>query len=247
MQHRGERRDPVDHGGVDHLAAPGQPALVQRGEDAEREVGAAAAEVGQQVQRRQRRRVGRAEREHAARDRGVVDVVARLGGPRPRLPPAGGPAVDQARVDAPAARQVRGRASRRRPGRMPSRNTSARLDQPQQHRPARGAAQVDPDPPVPPGARVVLQRQPGERPGPARAVHPGHLGAEIAQQHHREGNRPEGCSGRRRVTSPSAWAAGPVAGRGAGPRSPVLPLRVAALAERGHALGGVREANTGSR
>ena len=55
VQHGGERRHPVHHGGVDHLAPPGQPALVQRGEDAEREVGAAAAEVGQQVQRRQRR------------------------------------------------------------------------------------------------------------------------------------------------------------------------------------------------
>ncbi len=79
VQHGGERRDPVDHGGVDHLAAPGPPALVQGGEDAEGEVGAAAAEVGQQVQRRQRRRVRGTEREHAAGDRGVVDVVARLG------------------------------------------------------------------------------------------------------------------------------------------------------------------------
>ncbi len=83
VQHRGQRGDPVDHGSVNHLAAPGQAALVQRGEDTEREVGAPAAEVGEQVQRRQRRRVRGSEREHSARDRGVVDVVARLGRPRP--------------------------------------------------------------------------------------------------------------------------------------------------------------------
>ena len=47
---------------------PVAPALVQGGEDAEGEVGAAAAEVGQQVQRRQRRRVRGTEREHAAGD-----------------------------------------------------------------------------------------------------------------------------------------------------------------------------------
>ena len=61
----------------------------------------------------------------------------------------------------------------------------------QQYRAARGAAQVDPEPAVPPRARVVLKRQPGERSRPTRAVHPDHLGTEIAEQHGGEGNRTE--------------------------------------------------------
>jgi hypothetical protein len=80
VQQRGERRDPVHHRGVDDLAAAGQQALVQRGEHAQGEVGASAAEVGQQVQRRQRRRLRGAEREHRAGQGSVVDVAAKQHG-----------------------------------------------------------------------------------------------------------------------------------------------------------------------
>jgi hypothetical protein len=184
VQHRGQRRDPVHHRGVNHLAAPRQPTLVQRGENAQGEVDAAPAEVGEQVQRRQRRRVSRAEREDAPGDGGVVDVVARLGGARSRLPPAGGPAVDQAGVGGEqlvrSDAELLGGA-----GPHSLEEHLGLLDQPQQHRAARGAAQVNADAPVAAGARVVLRRQPGDRRRAAGPVHPDHLGAEIAQQHHR--------------------------------------------------------------
>jgi len=51
VKHRGQRRDAVDHRGVDHLAAAGAGALDEGGQDAGGEIQAAAAEIGDQVER----------------------------------------------------------------------------------------------------------------------------------------------------------------------------------------------------
>ena len=93
-----QQRRTVDHRGVDHLALARRRALDQRRHDAEREQHAAAAEVADEVERRQRRLALAADVRERARERDVVDVVA--GGLRHRaaLAEARHAAVDEARI-----------------------------------------------------------------------------------------------------------------------------------------------------
>jgi hypothetical protein len=57
VEHRREVGGAVDHGRVDDLAGTGHPGRVQRGQEADHQVGG-AGEVAEQVERRHRR-VGR--------------------------------------------------------------------------------------------------------------------------------------------------------------------------------------------
>jgi len=89
----------VDHRGVDHLSHAGPLPFVQRGDDTEQHEHRAAAEVGDQIQRRDGRAVAIADGRQRARLRQVVDVVARDLRIRAVLPPAGDAGEDQPRVD----------------------------------------------------------------------------------------------------------------------------------------------------
>ena len=82
----------------DDLPAPRTLALEQRGENAESEQHAAAAEVTNQVERRERRLALAADRSERARDRNVVDVVPRHLGHRAGLAPTRHAAVDDCGV-----------------------------------------------------------------------------------------------------------------------------------------------------
>ena len=95
VEERGQQRHPVDHRGVDHLAAAGQRPLDQGAEDAHDDEHAAAAVVAEQVERRRGRLPVPAQRVERARQRDVVDVMA--GGARvgALAPPAADPRVHQ--------------------------------------------------------------------------------------------------------------------------------------------------------
>ena len=67
---------------------PGRRPLDERGEDAHHDELAAAAEVGEQVDRRHRRVAFRSDVPEHAREREVVDVVADVAGERTVLAPA---------------------------------------------------------------------------------------------------------------------------------------------------------------
>src|SRR6185436_629058 len=75
-EHGGEKRSALDHRRVDHLALARAAGLEQAAGDAEAEQHAAAAEVADQVQRRQRRLALAADGVEDAGERDVVDVVA---------------------------------------------------------------------------------------------------------------------------------------------------------------------------
>ena len=97
--HLRQDADAVDHRGVDHLSLAGPLPLVERGDDAQQHEHRAAAEVGDQVQRRDRRPVAVADRRQRTGLRQVVDVVAGRHRQRPVLTPAGDAREDQPRVD----------------------------------------------------------------------------------------------------------------------------------------------------
>ena len=180
----------VQHGGIDHLALAGPPGLDQRRQHAEGEEQPAAAEIADQVQRRQGRSVRRSHRPQYAAERDIVDVVPGAAGQRPLLPPAGDAAVDQARVQ---------RQRRVRPQPQLFHHAGAQpLDQPVGS-PDQAARQVQ-----------VVRRLQIQRDRPAAAMHhrtaailhqrapidrrPGdaqHLGPEIGQQHGAVGPRPD--------------------------------------------------------
>ena len=96
------------------LALPDALAFDQRGEDAERRAAAAAAEVADEVDRRDRRTAGGADVPEHAGERDVVDVVADVVGERAVLAPPGHAPVDEPRVARAARRPDRRRAARRR-------------------------------------------------------------------------------------------------------------------------------------
>ena len=106
VEDRHQRGRAVDHRRIHHLAAPGALALVQRGQQAHRQVQRAAAVVAHQVQRRHRLAAGRADGMQRAGQRDVVQVVPGRLRQRAALAEAGHAAVDQARI----ARMAVGRA-----------------------------------------------------------------------------------------------------------------------------------------
>ena len=109
----------VDHRRVDDLALARALRLEHRADHAEGQQHPAAAEVADQVQRRQRPLAGASDRAEDAGERDVVDVVAGDRRERPVLAPAGHAAVDEPGLRAEAARRGRGRAAPSRRGGSP--------------------------------------------------------------------------------------------------------------------------------
>src|SRR3546814_9148785 len=77
---REQRQAAFDHRRVDHLPLARLAALVERGEDAERDQHPAAAEIGNQVERHHRRAIGGADQirseEHTSERRGGKEGVS---------------------------------------------------------------------------------------------------------------------------------------------------------------------------
>ena len=96
--HLHEQARPVDHRGVDDLAAARRARLQHRREDADEQQHGAAAEVADEVQRRHRSFARPADRVQRTGERHVVDVVPGLTRHRTVLTPPGHAAVDQPRV-----------------------------------------------------------------------------------------------------------------------------------------------------
>jgi hypothetical protein len=96
--HRHEQRRPVGHSAVDHLPRPTRAYRQQRAHHAERQHQPAAAEIADKVNRRGWRTAGAPASPEHARDRDIVDVMARQMRKRPVLPPAGHPAIDELRI-----------------------------------------------------------------------------------------------------------------------------------------------------
>ena len=98
MEHGQHAGHAVAHGGIHHLPLAGRTRLDDGGKQANDKEQGAAAIVADEVERRHRLAVMRAERIQCTGDGDVVDVVA--GGHRQRtfLAPAGHAGIDQARV-----------------------------------------------------------------------------------------------------------------------------------------------------
>ena len=94
-QRRHEQCGTVDHGGVDDLTTAGGRTFDERGEHAGGQQHAAAAEVGDEVQRRGRRLAGASDVGQPTRQGQVGQVVTGSGRHRTLLPPARHAAVDQ--------------------------------------------------------------------------------------------------------------------------------------------------------
>ena len=175
--------------------SPDRAALDERGEDAHHDERAAAAEVGEQVDRRDRRVTLGAEVPQHARDREVVDVVADVARERAVLAPPGHARVDEPRVARPArvgpdaepfgdagpeAFEQHVGAARTAAARRPAPSGCFRST-PMLRRPRSITEIGDASPPatVRPVATSVAP------------VDAQHLGAEIGEQHPRELHRPD--------------------------------------------------------
>ncbi len=95
MRHHHQQRGPVDHRRVDDLTEAGRLRLEQRAHHAESEQHSAAAEVADQIERRDRCLTLPTDRVQRAGERNVVDVVAGAAGIGAVLAPAGHPPVDE--------------------------------------------------------------------------------------------------------------------------------------------------------
>jgi hypothetical protein len=177
---RGQQvRRTVDDGGVDDLTAPGALGLQECGEDAHDQVGGAAAEVADEVQRDLRRPARCADGAERAGDGDVADVVARRRRQRPGLAPAGHPAVHEPRVARP--HRVGTDAE-------PLGDTGAvALDQHVGTRHegehdlhGRRLLQVEHDRPLAAVEHVCLRRR---QLGTGRALHPDDVGPHVGQRH----------------------------------------------------------------
>ena len=142
VDRRHQRGRAIDHRRVDDLAASRPAGLEHRRHHPEREIERAAAEIADQVKRRNRRAAGRADRVQRAAQRDVVGVVARGAGERAVLAPPGHAAIDQLRVAFETSL---------RPDAEPLGDTGAKsfdqgvraLDHPEHHPGAVGMAEVD--------------------------------------------------------------------------------------------------------
>ncbi len=185
MEHGEQRADSVDHGSVHHLPEPGLLPLQQRCQDAHDQVQGPATEVADQVERRWRchRRV--TDRMESTGDGDVGDVVPGGGGERALPAPTGHPAVHQAGV----GRQAFGRPdpeALHHPGPHALDEDVGTGHQPQHDAGAVTMLEVD-------GHRSSIP--PHQRPQhvarAARAVHPHHIGTQVAEQHPRHRHRPD--------------------------------------------------------
>ena len=147
---------------------PDRLASQRRAGDAECEQHAAAGEVAEHVDRRGGRLAGPAQRLERAGERDVVDVVAGHRRPRSLLPPAGEPAVDQARVAGQA--DVGPDAEPLGDAGAPHVDQSVgAFDEPEHELRTRGVLQVDGDRALAPVQRVARRRRRAWPCGPRRA------------------------------------------------------------------------------
>jgi hypothetical protein len=181
----GEQRGPVGHGRVDHLAPAGAGRLQQGGDHAEGEQHPAAAEVAEQVERRHRGAVGRADRVQRPGQGDVVDVVAGRTGQGTVLAPAGDPAVDQAGVAGQAGLGPDPEPLGH-PGAEPLDQRVGPGGQVEHHPRPVGVLEVDGDPAPSPAEQ-------GRPPWlvSRRAVDGQDLGAQVGQEHGAERPRPD--------------------------------------------------------
>ena len=176
-----QQRRAVDHRGVDHLALARLLRLEQAAHHAEGQQHAAAAEIADQVERRDRL-VLAADGMQRAGERDVVDVVAGRLGERAFLAPAGHAAIDQLGIareaDVGPEAQPLGDAGAERLG-----HAVGLLDQAQHDLDAFLLLQVDRDraaAAVVDGEFRLGQAVHDMRPG---AVDADHVGAHVAQHH----------------------------------------------------------------
>ena len=177
--HRVEVGGAVDDRGVDDLPLPAGAGLEERGEDADDEVGRAAAEVAEQVGREVRAGRVLAEAVEGAGDGDVVHVVAGRAAPRTVLAPAGHPAVDQPRVARvalvrPEAEPLDGA------GAHPLDEHVGLLDEVEDGGHRVGVLEVEGDARAAAGEHVVA---PGAEHVAARPLDADHVGAEVGQDH----------------------------------------------------------------
>ena len=178
-RHGGEVGGAVDDRRVDDLALPARPGLEERSEDADDEVGRAAAEVAEQVAREVRSLAVLPEAVEGAGGGDVVHVVAGHLAPRAVLAPAGHPAVDQSRVagvalGGPEAEPLEGA------GTHPLDEDVRPLDQREDGGHRLRSLEVERD--ARPAAVEQVLVAHGEHPA-ARPVDADHVGAEVGQGH----------------------------------------------------------------
>ena len=185
-----QRGGAVHHGRVDHLALPGAAGLDQRARHPEGQVHAAAAEVADQVERRDRGVALASDAVQGAGQGDVVEVVAGGGGVGSVLAPAGHAAVDEARVAGQAVvgadAEPLGHA-----GPEPLQQCVGAVNQGKDRLDALGRLEVDADraaPSVEQVERRTLRVAAAHRRGP---VHPDHVGAHVGQHHCAERPRPD--------------------------------------------------------
>ena len=188
-----ELRAAVDHRGVDHLAPSRRRPLDERGEDAHHDQLAAAAEVGEQVDRRHRCVILGSDVPQHAGERQVVDVVADVAGERTVLAPTGHARVHEASV-AGAARIGADAESLGDAGPEPFEQHVGLFAQPQDHLGRVGVLEVD----ARAAAAAVDHRVRRHETGDVRsgrdiggAVEAQHFGAHVGEQHAGELHRPD--------------------------------------------------------
>ena len=95
---RREQRGPIDHRGIDDLAAPADRTLDECREHAHRQQHAPAAEIGDIVDRRHGWPIEWPDQAEPAAHRQIIDVVPGLVRHRPRLAPPGHARVNQSEI-----------------------------------------------------------------------------------------------------------------------------------------------------
>jgi len=195
-----ERRS-VRHRGVDDLALTRRPRVEDAHADAEREQHPAAAHVADEVERHDRVAVRGADRAERARERDVVDVVARIVGERAFLAPARHASVHEA----PVAREARlGAESQplRDAGTEPLDQRVGAIDEPEHEAGALRRLEVDGERPS--SAEECGDERLATRVG--RAVDAHDLRAEVGEDHPAERHRADPSE--LHHPEPRQWSAG---------------------------------------
>ena len=186
--HRHEDGGAIDHRDVDHLSLPGALRLEDTAHDPEGHEHAPAAEVTDQVDRRRRLGVRAPEVRERARQRDVVDVVARGLRHRTVLAPTGHASVDEPRV----ARETHVGAQPEPLGHARAEALEQRvgaLDQPQHQLHAFRVLQIDADRAAATVERLEVRLVERCRVDLLGAVDAKDVGTHVGQQHARERSR----------------------------------------------------------
>jgi hypothetical protein len=181
IDHPHQRGRAVGDRRVDHLAATGAPRFEQGRKHAHDQVGAAAAEVADQVQRYGRTR-RRAHRVEGAGDGDVADVVAGRRCPRAVLTPAGHASVNKLRITCQAGLGADAETFGD-TGAVAFNEDVGAFDQLEDDLSGALGAQIDNDR-LAPARGDVVDRCAAVTHG-SRPADPQHLGAHIGEQHRR--------------------------------------------------------------